>query len=631
MCGLFGYVIPGGATAALPSLEAAIECLKHRGPDGEGTFTDHRGEPGFGLAHTRLAIIDLSASGRQPMTLEGGRYTIVFNGEIYNYREIVAELERCGERLHSTSDTEVIVAGYRKWGPALLPRLRGMFAFAIWDAENRTVFLARDRLGVKPLYVAEVAGGLLFASEVRALLATNLVPRVASRRALAGYLAFGSVREPETIVEGIRMVPAGHYAEFSAGKLRYERYWAPPMRIDRSISRDDALVELHQLLRETVSLRLVSDVPVGVFLSGGLDSSALVALAAELSSKPVHTFTVTFDEAAFDEACFAEEIASRFGAIHHPRRLSAGRALEELDDALASLDQPSSDGINTYFVSKAVRAAGVSVALSGIGGDELFCGYGGFRQFRGAGYIAPWLHLLKARRSPEFGLAAPMSVRKAVSLLGTRGDPFAMYSVFRVMLGPDQRHRLFGFSDDEGVAPNPLDSTISDWATSGQGDFIAAFGFFELTNYLRNTLLRDTDVMGMAHGLEIREPLLDHVLVERAMTLPGKMKLAPGRNKPMLADAVREVPSLTSHRPKLGFTLPLGVWLRSSLKGWAQQRLAGSDVIDPHEVQRMWAAFERGWLSYPRIWTLLILLDWARRHGVAIPAPAAGAKTNGHA
>lgn len=623
MCGLFGYVLSSGASSKRPSFEEAIARLRHRGPDGEGTFADDSSDPVCGLAHTRLAIIDLSPSGRQPMTLEGGRYTIVFNGEIYNYREIAAELEQAGDRFQFTSDTEVIVAGYRRWGPAVLPKLRGMFAFAIWDRVERTAFLARDRLGVKPLYFAEIDDGLLFASELRTLLGTGRVPRVASRNALAGYLAFGSLREPETIVEGVRMLEAGSYAEYRAGRMTANSYWTPPIGVDRTITREDALADLRRLLRETVSLRLVSDVPLSVFLSGGLDSSALVALAAELSSKPVHTFTITFDEAAFDEARFAAEIANRFGAVHHPTQLSSQRALEEIDDALESLDQPSADGVNTYFVSKAVRAAGVSVALSGIGGDELFGGYGGFRQFKGAGYLAPWLRLLRTLRIPEIGPSLPMSVQKAVSLLTTRGDPFAIYSIVRMMLGAEQRNRLLGLADGEGVLqPNPLDQAISDWTKARDGDFVAGFGLFELTNYLRNTLLRDTDVMGMAHGLEIREPLLDHLLVERAMTLPGTMRLAAGRNKPMLADAVPAVPLLASHRPKRGFTLPLGVWLKGPLQSWARKRLLGSDVLDPAEVRRLWAAFERGRLAHSRIWTLLVLVDWTQRHGVTIPAPS---------
>jgi asparagine synthase (glutamine-hydrolysing) len=552
------------------------------------------------------------------MTTSEGRFTIVFNGEIYNYQEIATELRNAGDHLASSSDTEVLVVGYRRWGVDLLRRLRGMYAFAIWDSTERTLFLARDRLGVKPLYVAQVAGGLVFASELRAILETNLVRRVASPEGLASYLAFGSPREPETIVEGIQMLCAGEYAEFRGGKLRRGTYWTPPIGVDRDIRRSDALEELEQLLHESVSLRLVSDVPVAVFLSGGLDSSALVALVSDISSTPVHTFTVTFDETPFDEARFASVVARRFSADHHPIGLSARRALDELDGALASLDQPTADGINTYFVSKAVRRAGVSVALSGIGGDELFGGYGGFRQFRTAARLSPWLEHVHTRRTPALGPFAPMSVRKAASLLTTRGDPFAIYSVLRVMLGADLRGRLLKTDGDAGTAPTSFDAAVSAWAKGPDGDSVAAFGLFDLTNYLRNTLLRDADVMGMAHGLEIREPLLDHRLVERAMTLPGPMRLARHRNKPMLADAVRNVPAFTSHRPKSGFTIPFDVWLRGPLKGWALQRLKSSAMFDSSEVLRLWTAFERGWLSYTRIWTLLVLLDWTRRYGVEI-------------
>ncbi|MCL2448201.1 MAG: asparagine synthase (glutamine-hydrolyzing) [Polyangiaceae bacterium] len=616
MCGIFGYTLDSRDNT--PSLDVAIAQLRHRGPDGDGTFVDHAAPPFCGLAHTRLAIIDLSPSGRQPMTTPDGRYTIVFNGEIYNYRAVAKELEQAGERLVSSSDTEVLLVGYRVWGTALLERLRGMFAFAIWDAAERSLFLARDRLGVKPLYLARVGGGLVFASELRAILATNLVRRVASAGGLASFLAYGSAREPDTIVEGVEMLGAGQYAHFAAGMLVRGTYWTLPIGVDRRASRADAIEELQDLLRESVALRLVSDVPVAVFLSGGLDSSALVALASGLLPKPVNTFTVTFDEAPFDEARFAGEIAARFSADHHPIGLSAKRALDELDGALGALDQPSADGINTYFVSKAVRNAGVTVALSGIGGDELFGGYGGFRRFRRAARLSRWLSRLPLQRAPRPGLFAPIALSKAASLLETRGDPFAIYSVLRLMLGPDVRRRLLGVQGDSGTAPSAFDAAVSRWVKSRDGDSIAAFGLFELTNYLRNTLLRDADVMGMAHSLEIREPLLDHRLVERAVAVPGRMRLSRTQNKPMLADSVRDVPRSTSLRRKSGFILPFDVWLRGPLKGWALERLRQSAAFEPNELLRLWRAFEAGWLSHTRIWTLIVLVDWARRHGVEI-------------
>lgn len=618
MCGIFGYVLSSPRIDALPALSRVIEALNHRGPDGHGTFVDDRADPICALVHTRLAVIDLSPSGRQPMSSADGRYTITFNGEIYNYRDVRAELESLGERFISTSDTEVLIVGYRRWGPEFVSRLRGMFAFAIWDTLHRRLFLARDPLGVKPLYFALLPNGILFASEVRTLLGTALVRRSVSRAGLCSYLAFGSVREPETIIDGIAMLSAGSYAQLRDGRLQTTNYWTPPIGVDRTISRADAVVQVSELLRESLALRMVSDRPVGVFLSGGLDSSVVLARAAAAAVRPIDSFTVTFDETSYDEARFAKEIAARFGASHHPIRLSAKRALDEMDDALRALDQPSADGLNTYFVSKAVRAAGVAVALSGIGGDEIFGGYAGLRRFVATERLAPALRRLPRLQALTLSALTSTRLGKGFWLLGTQGEPFAVYSVLRGMFLPRDCGRLLGSRLAGHVEPTGFDSQIAAWASSRDGDSGVSYGLFDLTNYLRNTLLRDTDVMGMAHGLEIREPLLDHRLVERALTIPGHMHRARSRNKPLLADATPEVPHAVARRSKMGFTLPLDKWLRGPLRAWALQQLSEADLLDAREVKRLWRAFEGGHLSYSRMWTVIALSYWARRHGVSL-------------
>lgn len=625
MCGIFGYVL-SSQRAELPSLEAAVRALKHRGPDGDGTFVDQTTDPVCGLAHTRLAIIDLSPSGRQPMTTADGRHTITFNGEIYNYREVQRELEGAGAAMHTGSDTEVVLQAYARWGADSLRRLRGMFAFAIWDARERRVFLARDRLGVKPLYFAQVAGGLLFASEVRALLATGRVPKKLDAVAVNDYLAFGSVREPRTIVQAIAMLPAASSAELRGGELRIQNYWQPPLQIDSAVSSQSAVEETRALLLDAVALRLVSDVPVGVFLSGGMDSSAIVALAATASKTPVHSFTVTFDETAYDESVFAQDVARRFGATHHLVHLSSQKLLDHIDDALGALDQPSADGTNTYFVAKAAREAGLAVALSGIGGDELFGGYSGFRRFARWTRHAEALTRISGLGLGRFGssFALPTNVRKGLALLESRGDPFAIYATLRGMFLPEERRALLGRADASETEPSALDRQIAQWTRGSDGDALEAYGLFDLTNYLRNTLLRDADVMGMAHALEIREPLLDHRLVERAMTLPGAWKLAPGQNKPFLARAVPELPVASSVRPKMGFTLPLETWLRGPLRGWAEERLLSSDrsavgPLNTVAVADLWERFLRGrrHASFSRVWTAIALTEWCRQHGVS--------------
>ena len=620
MCGIFGYVLGGPSGSPRPSLDAAVRALGHRGPDGHGVFEDSQGEPACGLAHTRLAIIDLSPGGHQPMHSDDGRYTITFNGEIYNYEAVRRELQAAGQPARGDSDTAVILAAYTRWGSRALDHLRGMFALAIWDGLERTLFLARDRLGVKPLYLARVPTGLLFASEVRALLGTGQVERVIDRQALVDYLAFGSVREPRTLVKGISMLPAGTFAEYRDGELREHRYWAPPLRIDRTVSFRDAVEETRRLLLDSISLRLVSDVPVGIFLSGGMDSGATVALATQVARSPIHTFTVTFDEAAYDESSFAREIAGQFGAEHHVLPLAGKTVLGQLDGALAALDQPSADGTNTYFVAMAARQAGLAVALSGIGGDEILAGYPGFRRFPRWMTGAPALKALPAlgARWPPGRFVLPARLRKVAGLLATQGDPFAMYSLIRGMFSRAERAALMG-SDTGAIEPAPMDQDVANWLGASDGDAVGAYGTFELTNYMRNTLLRDADVLGMAHALEIREPFLDERLIERTMTLPGRMKLASGVNKPLLAQAVPELPQATSRRPKMGFTLPLETWLRGPLRGWAKDTLFGCHSstcapLDAVAVRDAWRGFERGRVSYSRIWTLIALERWCREH-----------------
>jgi asparagine synthase (glutamine-hydrolysing) len=614
-------VLPRSPDGRLPSLDGAITSLRHRGPDAEGTFRDSHGGLECGLAHARLAIIDLSPSGRQPMATPDGRLTIVFNGEIYNYREVRRELAAAGDVFETQSDTEVILRSYARWGKDCLRRFRGMFAFAIWDTRDGSLFLARDPMGVKPLYVARVAGGVLFASEVRALLDSGWVDRRLNAEALPGYLAFGSVREPETLVRGVEMLGPGSFARLGPGGWEQGTYWQPPIEVDASISQRDAVEQIAQILRESVALRLVADVPVGIFLSGGMDSSSVVSLASKASSSPVHTFTVTFDEARFDEGAYAKEVADRFGAEHHVVHLSSKRALAEIDDALGALDQPSGDGTNTYFVSQAVRRAGLAVALSGIGADELFAGYAYFRQFR---------TIMRFRRALAQGpLPVPaalgsndlsMRARKVLRLLGTKGEPFEVYALLRAVFVDSERRSLLGSSAGRGDGPRPFDAAVSDWMVGPRGDALAAFGLLDATNYLRNTLLRDTDVMGMASALEVREPLLDHRLVERMLTLPGAMKLARGRNKPLLAAAVPDLPTATVTRKKMGFTLPLADWLRGPLRSWAEDKLAATAAIgiDTRAAMRTWDSFQGGRVSFSQVWTLIALSEWCRRQRMAV-------------
>lgn len=445
------------------------------------------------------------------MTTPDGRYTIVYNGEVFNFREIRAELGSRSEDWRSNSDTEVILRAYERWGAECVERLRGMFAFAIWDRDDRSLFLARDRVGIKPLYYAETPAGLAFASEIRTLLGTGTAARRLDPDSLQGYLAFGSVPEPATILEGVRALPPGSSAVFRRGKFTTRQYWTLPEKHSSFAAPD--LADLHSALREAVRLRLISDVPLGVFLSGGIDSTAIVALAAAASDIPIQTFTVTFDEESYSEETFAAEVASRFGCDHHEVHLSANRAATEIDGAIRALDQPSADGVNTYFVAKAAREAGLTVALSGLGGDELFAGYRNFRSFGAilrAGAAARVLPFDESGRGGGAFGSVPHRLLKLRALLAAGGDPVRSYAVLRGMFLRDERESILAKElcarAERGEERVSLSASSEARDSRGHRDSVNLYSRLEISNYLRNTLLRDTDAMSMASSLEVRVP-----------------------------------------------------------------------------------------------------------------------------
>jgi asparagine synthase (glutamine-hydrolysing) len=633
VCGIYGYAGPEAALASPEALTAAIHALWHRGPDDRGTYRDAGGALVCGLAHTRLAIIDVSPAGHQPRTTSDGRYSIVYNGEVFNHVQIRAELAAQGVSFDSSCDTEVVLKAYVRWGAACLSRFRGMFAFAIWDAREQTLFLARDRLGIKPLYYVERPfGGLAFASEVRALLATGAAERRLSPSAIASYFAFGAVSGPGAIIDGIHSVPAGHTLTLRHGRSTLARYWEVPLERASHATFEDEAREVGAILKDAVRLRLIADVPVGIFLSGGIDSSVLVALATAPGAAPVHTFTVTFDEALYSEAAYAAEVARRYGCTHQQVHLPAEQAAMAIDSAVGALDQPSSDGVNTYFVSRAAREAGFAVALSGLGGDELFAGYGYFRLFARALPVAsavhrlPWL-VSAALRSLDRVPFAPNQVRKLGALLASGGRPDAAYAVLRAMFSLAQRRQLL--SDDVGVNAAYEGVTLPEGLlqrlAAGDVDPINAFSALELTNYLKNTLLRDCDAMSMAHSLEVRVPLLDHVLVEKVLRVRGALKLSDTEKKPLLTAGVPGLPREVRTRPKMGFTLPFDTWFRGPLRGWMEDILLSRSTQDlglfrPGAVETLWRSFLRSerYTSHSRIWSIAALAGWCRANKVSL-------------
>lgn len=633
MCGIFGVVGREPAEGAV--LSRAIVSLRHRGPDDSGALSVRSlsGAECCDLAHTRLAIIELSPLGHQPMVSPDGRYSLTFNGEIFNFQEIRSELEARGHAFKGRSDTEVLLHAWMEWGTASLAWLRGFFAFAVFDRESGQVTLARDRLGIKPLYYCFPAGRLAFASEVRALLASGLADRRLDRDGLESYFAFGSAAEPATILAGVEMLAPGTWLRWSPGKeAEHGVFWN--FRWETSpepLPFEEAVERLRVVLTESVRLRLVADVPVGLFLSGGIDSSVLTALAAGQSSKPVQTFTVSFGHEAYDEEGYARSVAEKYGCKHHAVLLDPVRAAAEIDDAVAALDQPSCDGVNTYFVSRATRKEGITVALSGLGGDELFAGYPNFhkvRTYRDAGRRLPRgvLSWLERQLAEHAGFRVPNAASKALAVGATSGELTRIYAVLRAVFTDGQRQRLFG-----RVGPADRFVMVPQRFPRDGGGVEPATGLsvLELCNYLRNTLLRDTDAMSMASALEVRVPFLDHAVVELALSLPDRLKLLPGRTKALLAATVPDLPRSVTNRPKMGFTLPFAIWFRGPLRGWMEERLFSmelvrSGLVNEAALRQLWTSFLRGerFVSHSRVWALAVLAQWCASNRVSLePEP----------
>jgi asparagine synthase (glutamine-hydrolysing) len=631
MCGI---AVALGVRDARRVAVAMSRALAHRGPDDDGSrmlIGTDGGEAGA-AAHRRLSIIDLTPAGRQPMVSMDERYTIVFNGEIYNFRALRAELERDGARFRSEGDTAVLLEGWAKYGASVVERLEGMFAFALWDAAEGALFLARDAFGIKPLYCAEVGVGLLVASEIRALLATGLVPPRADRHAVAGYLTFGSVPEPDTIVAGVRMVSAGRVIRYAVRRGRLERdvvATVPPVsaRAGELVrDRASAAALVRAALERSVDRHLVSDVPVAVFLSGGLDSSAVAALAARRSGTSIDGFTVTFAERRFDESGVARLVARDNGIRHHELPLGGPALLAALPAAFAAMDQPSLDGINTYLVSEGVRAHGSKVVLSGLGGDEMFGGYPSFRRARA---LARYARLPGPARAMTAHVAARLGgVRGAKIALGLRrGSPAdAAYLASRTLFGERQVSDLV---QHRYPAP-PLAPAVM--------TLLQQVSWRELTGYMRNTLLRDSDVFSMAHGLELRVPFVDREVAAAAFSVADALKLSRHRSKPLLVEAVGDLlPSAVWDRPKQGFVLPFADWMHGTLAGEVGDTLGDSARLDalgiePSAARATWDAFRahRAGVTWSRPWALYSLVRWAAAHGIegtSSPEPSVAERT----
>ena len=625
MCGIFGFIAKRSAEAER-ALHLGTQALAHRGPDDEGTeVVGINSQPSYcvGLGFRRLAILDLSPAGHQPMHDPARGLWLVFNGEIYNYREIRAELIRLGRSFRSTGDTEVLLQAYREWGDACVERLRGMFAFAVWDAQKERLFLARDRLGIKPLYYFSSPDSFVFASQVQALLASGLAPRRLDSAGLTSYLEFGSVQEPGSLVEDVWSLPAGHTLVWKKRRCQTRSYWSlieVSQKCPATSSAEEAVKHIRNILLDSVSLRLVSDVPLGVFLSGGVDSSALVALAREVSDGPLDTFSVVFSEQEFDETDYSDLVARTFGARHHRIGLDEKQLLDAIPDALAAMDQPSIDGINTYAVSQAAKRAGVTVALSGLGGDEIFGGYSHFRSvprmMRFQRYTRPLGPVLRAfEKSIAPGLTN--SHGKLFALASGRYPGAHPYFLSRTLFLPGHIDMLLAGKALRNGATLRLDQMAR---SIRQLDAVKQVSVLEGTHYMANTLLRDTDTMSMAHALEVRVPLVDHKLWEYVLPLRAQLKLDSHLPKPLLVKAAGpHLPQDVYLRRKMGFTFPFERWLRGALRPSLEREFSTSHhdndwMLDPRAVSAVWSDFQCGHTTWSRPWSLFVLKEWVRRN-----------------
>ncbi|MEP7207677.1 MAG: XrtA/PEP-CTERM system amidotransferase [Casimicrobiaceae bacterium] len=639
MCGIVGLMDLEGTRELSRDLVARLNQVQlHRGPDEGGIHL----EPGVGLGHRRLSIIDLS-TGQQPLWNEDHSVVVIYNGEIYNYQALIAELVGCGHVFRTRSDTEVIVHAWEEWGEACVTRFRGMFAFALWDRNRATLFLARDRLGVKPLHYAFLPGGMLvFGSELKALTAHPQFVREMDVCAIEEYLALGYIPEPRTIYANTYKLPPGHSLTIQRGRPvpAPRAYWDVRFTLDNPISEADAGAELVERLRESVRLRMIAEVPLGAFLSGGVDSSAVVAMMASASSEPVNTCSIAFADPAYDESAFAQQVAARYGTRHSVDRVESDDF--GLIDVLArTYDEPYADSsaLPTYRVCQLARRH-VTVALSGDGGDESFAGY---RRYR--------LHAMEERlrsalplsiRRPAFGALgrmypkadwAPRMFRAKSTFQALARDSTEAYFHSVSILRDDMRRQLYSDAFKARLAGYSAAEVFRRHAGAADTeDPLALVQYLDLKTYLIGDINTKVDRASMAHSLEVREPLMDHPLVEWLATLPSSFKVRGNEGKHLLKKAME--PYLSPeilYRPKMGFAVPLASWFRGPLRDRVRDGLLGSRMADTGIFNRRYLthlvdAHATGARDYSApIWTLL-MFDAFLRNAMDEPAQRLAAR-----
>ena len=614
MCGFVG--IKADIADKEIFLKRMMGVLIHRGPDSQGEYI----QSDIALGHLRLKIIDLTSNGDQPLFNETRDICLVANGEIYNFKELRKELESKGHRFKSLSDNEVMLHGYEEWGIDCLQRLRGMFAFCIWDEKAKKIFLARDRLGIKPLYYYYRNNIFIFASEVRAILASGLVAKKISLKGIEAYLDYGAMKEPVTLIEDIYSLMPAHYMIIEKNNLKITQYW-DPLKINplqSQIKFEELNERIRFLLEESTKIHLISDVPIGVFLSGGIDSSSIVSMTAKVTPN-LKTVSVVFMEKEFNEAIYSRKVANKYRSLHSEILITDKQLFENFDYCLRAMDEPTFNGINTYFISKAAKEAGLTVTLSGLGGDELFCGYPGFRRID------------KLNRFSAIWRRLPVPLRELLcnSYKTLTVDTTANRKIYDFLKKGYLRHPYFWtrmlFTGEEKIKLSKRPFQIKTPESEEYGeldkfDIINQVSFLEIKNYMVDILLRDTDFMSMAHSLEVRVPLLDHKLVEFMFSIPGKLKMQGTVPKRLLINSLNSpLPEEVFQRAKMGFVFPFDCWLRGGLRQGIEDTLKEKDDIlgeflDQEAILGIWKKFLSQRVSWQRPWALYVLKKWVNNY-----------------
>ena len=613
MCGISAIIHPIETHRIRETLDCMNNSMLHRGPDADGIYINEK----IGLGHRRLSIIDTENSANQPMLSRNKKWVIAFNGEIYNYVELKAN-ELQGVYFQTESDTEVILELFQKYGIECLSKLRGMFAFVLHNIETAETYVVRDRYGMKPLYYSIQKNGCFIASELRALLASDFIPRKLNRTALEEYIETQTVCAPNTLIENVQLLEAGHYLHFNKKETTKHCYYRLLDDTSYELSDKTNTQELlRSTLRESVAQHMRADVPFGAFLSGGIDSSLLVGLMSEIRTEKINTFQISFEEEAFDERKYAQLVAKKFGTDHHEINLSANEFIKDIPSAIASIDFPSGDGPNTYAVSKAAKKAGITVAISGLGGDELFAGYPVFQYMQSIekSFILKLSYPLRKSASVALNaISSSRSLAKKAELLGLHKANLA--SAFPLVRNVWKAGELIPRTTKHFEIENNFNFIFEKNAT-----LLNRVSAAEIESYMQHVLLRDSDQMSMAHSLEIRVPFLDHTVVELATHLSTNLKNPTSAKKFLTETFADLLPHEVVNRKKMGFTLPWSVWMKNELRDFTEEgfnELYKQDVINEEVLRKAWSKFvlgseEKSFISF---WHLSVLGHWMKNNRI---------------